>query len=79
MKYIIIYFDEGVDPTAEETEWYAIYRVDEERNKMQCFYEVVKGKAEHFTPGSIWFKADLGLHQAPYTELTEEEVFAICL
>ena len=79
MKHIIVYFDAATNSTPEETEEYAVYRVDEERNKMQCFYQVMRGTTEHFKPGNIWWTADLDKLDAPYKELTEEEVFALCL
>ena len=78
-EYVIMYFDDLNAPTDTATEEYAIYEVNEKRNMLKCYYQIMDGhKVTYDSEKECWFT--VGVKKSKYLKLiTEEEMFLLCL
>ena len=74
-KFEILYFNDKKYAVPEETDNYSIFEVNEDKAKMRCFYQEFNGETI-ICSNEIWVNYTYNGFEH---DITEEEVFALCL
>jgi len=79
MKYLLLYFDDehgGI--CKQKTNSYAIYLLNEDKTKMQCFYQVYNSKITKYEYSERhWFDYKNPKKLGKF--ITQDDLFILCL